>query len=84
MAYPPVNGQSDPVLGGSFCKKEYLQEAPEVNILWNVFNSDECINSTQVFQPNHFCAMIKPSDLEEPAVIIETPNEYESEKQIYF
>ena len=69
MAYPPVNGQSDPVLGGTFCKKEWLQEAQEVNILWNVYNSDECIKSTEVFRPNHFCAMIRPSDLDEPVII---------------
>ena len=72
MAYPPVNGQSDPIMGGTFCKKEWLQEAPEFNILWNVFNSDECINSTQVFKPNHFCPMVKPKIMEDPVIIENT------------
>ena len=75
MNYPPVNGQSDPILSGTFCKNEWLEEVQEINILWNVFNSDECINSTQVFRPNHFCAMIRPSDLDEPVIIENIPEE---------
>ena len=61
MVYPPVNGKSDPILGGLFCKEEWINDPsiPEIHILWNEYNSDACITSNKTFLPNHFNPMLK-------------------------
>ena len=82
MVYPPVEGQSDPILGGTFCKKDWLQEVQQVHLLWNVFNSDECIKSTQAFQPNHICPMFTPVDVEEPFLEVIEKNTDEDQVQV--